>query len=262
MEKLSVLVTNDDGIQAAGIRALAQALTEVADVLVVAPDRQRSGTGHGVTVHKPLRVDPVNLGEGIEAYRVNGTPSDCVKLGVQTILDTPPDMVFSGINAGGNLGTDVLYSGTVSGAIEGTLLGIPSAAISLVRGEVQDYSGAAAFAVQLARRIKAYGLPEGTLLNINVPGIDPAAIKGVRVTRLGTRRYRDVFHPRTDPRGKTYYWLAGEVVELDPASDIDSAAVEQGYISITPLRYNLTHDSFRPELEKWEWDHGGGSSGA
>lgn len=254
---LHILITNDDGYQAPGLRALAEALTEVGRVVVVAPDRERSGGGHAITAHKPLRVDPVDIGPGIEGYRVNGSPADCVKLGIDALLERAPDLVFSGINAGANLGTDILYSGTVSGAVEGAIYGVPSAALSLVRGEEgepENYSEAAAFAVRLARLLMERGLPEGILLNVNVPA--PRAegpAKGVRITRLGVRRYRDVFHRRTDPRGKAYYWLAGRAVDLDQGPDTDASAVREGYISVTPIHFDLTHHEMIQTLKGWDW---------
>lgn len=257
---MNILVTNDDGFQAPGIRALAHALAELGRVVVVAPDRERSATGHAITMHKPLRVHEVDLGAGIEAYHVNGTPSDCVKLGVEALMGERPDLVFSGINNGGNLGTDVLYSGTVSGAVEGAIQGIPSAALSLVTGAVEDYSGAAAFARQLAVRMARHGLPPDTLLNVNVPGIPPEEIEGVRVTRLSIRRYRDLFHRRTDPRGQVYYWMAGLAVDLDASPDTDSAAVRDGFISITPIHFDLTHMELLDELRGWGWDDKGGAA--
>lgn len=248
------MITNDDGYQAPGLRALAEALKELGRVVVVAPDRERSGGGHAITAHKPLRLDPVELGPGIEAYRVNGSPADCVKLGVDALLERRPDLVFSGINSGANLGTDILYSGTVSGAMEGAIYGVPSAALSLVRGEEEDYGIAAAFAVALARVLLERGLPEGVLLNVNVPNLGPGApVRGVRVTRLGVRRYRDMFQRRTDPRGKAYYWLAGRAVDLDEGPDTDAVAVREGYISVTPVHFDLTHHGMVQTLRGWDW---------
>lgn len=251
---LTLLVTNDDGILAPGIRALAEGLTRVGRVVVVAPDRERSGTSQAITTHKPLRVDPVDLGPGLEAYRVNGTPSDCVKLGIEAILGVKPDFVLSGINSGPNLGTDVLYSGTVSGAIEGLIMGVPSIALSLVLGERNDYQPAARFAAQLVEKLARESLPKDTLLNVNVPDLGEEGIQGVKATRLGSRRYQNMFHKRTDPRGRPYYWMVGQVVELDQDSNTDTAAVGAGYISVTPVQIDLTHYPLLETLKKWSWE--------
>jgi len=251
---LTLLVTNDDGILAPGIRALAESLTQVGRVVVVAPERERSGTSHAITTHKPLRIERVDLGPGLEAYRANGTPSDCVKLGIEAILRRHPDFVLSGINSGPNLGTDVLYSGTVSGALEGLIMGVPSIALSLVRGERHDYQPAARFAARLVEKLARETLPKETLLNVNIPDLKEEDIRGIRVTRLGQRRYRDIFHERVDPRGKPYYWLVGQVVDLDQDPETDTAAVDAGYISITPVQVDLTHYPLLAKLKQWSWD--------
>lgn len=250
-----ILVTNDDGIWAPGIAALADALRPFGEVSVFAPDRERSAIGHAITMHNPLRVEEVNLPvEGIVAFVVNGTPSDCVKLAVEAILPQPPDLVVSGINFGPNLGTDVIYSGTVSGALEGVILGIPAIAVSLATEAEADFAPAASFATQTVAFVQRYGLPPETLLNVNVPGLPLADITGVKVTHLGTRRYRNTFDRRTDPRGKVYYWMAGEVLDLDEDPDADTMAIRNNLISVTPLRYDLTHTGFLPELARWPFD--------
>jgi 5'-nucleotidase len=247
-----ILVTNDDGIWSPGIAALAESLKPLGEVVVLAPDRERSAIGHAITMNNPLRVDELPFAvEGIRAYMVNGTPSDCVKLGAEAILPEPPDLVVSGINLGPNLGTDVVYSGTVSGALEGVILGIPAVAVSLATDAEADFDVAAPFAAHVVRLIQEHGLPPDTLLNINVPGLPWPEIAGVKVTHLGTRRYRNVFDRRTDPRGKVYYWMAGEVLDLDDGPDADTTAISNNLISVTPLRYDLTHRSFLPELTRW-----------
>ena len=181
-----ILVTNDDGITAAGIKALVESLKKIGDVAVVAPERERSAVGHAITMHKPLRANREKFfGEGIDAWSVNGTPSDCVKLGIEVLAKEKPDLVFSGINRGPNLGTDVLYSGTVSAAVEAVMMGVPSAALSLASYEYEDYGAASEFAVSLALNMYREGLEGDTLLNVNVPGVSRDEIKGVRVTRLG-----------------------------------------------------------------------------
>lgn len=249
---MQILVTNDDGIWSPGIAALAEALKPLGEVVVFAPDRERSAIGHAITMHNPLRVEEISFAvEGIKAYVVNGTPSDCVKLGAEAILPRQPDLVVSGINLGPNLGTDVIYSGTVSGALEGVILGIPAIAVSLATYDEANFDVAGTFTAQLVRLVQEYGLPPDTLLNVNIPGLPRAEIAGVKVTRLGTRRYRNVFDRRTDPRGKVYYWMAGEVMDLDDGPDTDTVAISNNLISVSPLRYDLTHTAFLPELAKW-----------
>lgn len=250
---MEILVTNDDGIWAPGIAALAGAIRSLGKVVVFAPDRERSAIGHAITMHNPLRVEEVAFPvDGVQAYMVNGTPSDCVKLGAEAILPRLPDLVVSGINLGPNLGTDVIYSGTVSGALEGVISGIPAIAVSLATYSEADFEVAARFTADLIGEVQARGLPPDTLLNVNVPGLAAGDLAGVKTTHLGTRRYRNVFDRRTDPRGKVYYWMAGEVEDLDEDPDADTMAIRNSLISVTPLRYDLTNSGFLPELSRWE----------
>lgn len=250
---VQILVTNDDGIFSDGLVAVARELSRNFDVVVVAPDRERSATGHAITVLRPLRVEKASLPDlSIEAWTVDGTPSDCVKLAIEALLPQKPDIVISGINRGPNLGTDVLYSGTVSAAVEATLAGIPSAAISVTAFENPIYEAAAAFTVRLVEKIKGNGLPPLTVLNVNVPSLDMDEIVGVAITRLGARKYTDVFDRRVDPRGRTYYWLAGDVIELDEEEDTDSAAIRNKMISVTPLCFILTDHEHIDLLSRWD----------
>lgn len=257
-----ILVTNDDGLWSPGIAALAAAVRPLGEVAIFAPDRERSAIGHAITMHHPLRVEEVPLFpvEGVKAHVVNGTPSDCVKLGAEAILPRFPDLVVSGINLGPNLGTDVVYSGTVSGALEGVILGMPAIAVSLATDtQAEDFTAAAKITALLVQRVLEHGLPADTLLNVNVPGLPVEEIAGVKVTHLGRRRYRNVFDRRTDPRGKVYYWMAGEVLDLDHDPEADTTAINDNLISVTPLRYDLTHRAFLPELRRWSleaWNNG------
>ena len=268
---MNILVSNDDGIFALGIRTLANALSAAGhQVTVVCPDRERSATGHGLTLHRPLRAEQVEniFAPEVTAWSCSGTPSDCVKLALDAILQDKPDFVVSGINHGANLGTDVLYSGTVSAAMEGVLEDIPSIAISLTSFSHKVFDPAAAFAVKLVTSLEKQPLALPILLNVNVPPVPESEIKGAVVARQGIRRYFDQFEQRTDPRGKTYYWLAGEVIEegdaelsmpigkatstdrtqalVDEISAVseefmtDVAAIKRQFITITPLQYNLT----------------------
>lgn len=246
------LVTNDDGYLAPGLRTLSRALEDLGEVVVVAPDREQSATSHSLTLHHPLRVRQTAAGR----YHVDGTPTDCVMLAVSAILERRPDFVFSGINHGGNMGEDVSYSGTVSAAMEGTLLGIPSVAVSLVHSDETLLEPYEALVRRLARMIVETPLqvifPADTLLNINLPDRDPRAVEGVRITTLGKRVYSDPVVVDKDPRGKTYYWIGGGEPTWEGPAEADYRAVEKGYISITPVHLDLTNHRVIPDLKKWE----------
>jgi 5'-nucleotidase len=245
---MNILVTNDDGIQAPGIKCLAEALGEIGNVFVVAPDRERSAVGHALTLHHPLRATKVD--ENI--FAVDGTPTDCVNLGIHSLLSCKPDIVISGINRGGNLGDDVTYSGTVSAAMEATLMGIPSFAVSLVTdGEGTNYPAAAQFAVKLANTIRREGLPGDTLLNVNVPDLPADSLLPPLITSQGKRRYEGMIISKVDPRGRDYYWIGTVDLNFLDIAGSDYAAVSQGHISVTPLHLDLTnYDSFA-QLKGW-----------
>ena len=262
---MKLLISNDDGILALGVRSLANCLAEAGhDVTVVCPDRERSATGHGLTLHQPIRAEIVEsvFHPAIIAWACSGTPSDCVKLALWALLDSPPDFVLSGINQGANLGTDILYSGTVSAAMEGVIEGIPSIALSLTSFDSKEFHSAATFAKTLLNQLAHLPLTEAMLLNVNVPAVNLEEITGVTITRQGVRRYIDVFEKRVDPRGKTYYWLAGELLEevepqgLHLPQDIptDVQANRNKYITITPLQYNLTYASGLNQLQKLKFN--------
>jgi 5'-nucleotidase len=240
-----ILVTNDDGVHAAGLAALARALDDLGEVYVVAPDREQSAVGHALTLHRPLRAEPV----AERWFAVNGTPSDCVNLGVLGLLPERPVLVASGVNHGANLGDDVTYSGTVSAAMEGTLLGVVSMAVSQVEPEGAGFEGAAQVARAVAARLLVEGLPPKTLINVNVPREAP---KGVRMARLGHRVYSGKAIRETDPRGRAYYWIGtgSPVWNEDEASDI--AVVHRGFASVTPLHLDLTHHGALARMAGWE----------
>src|SRR6266511_197392 len=240
-----ILVTNDDGVHAAGLHALAAALDDLGDVYVVAPDREQSAVGHALTLHRPLRVTQV----GERRFAVNGTPSDCVNLAVLGFLPERPVLVASGINHGSNLGDDVTYSGTVSAAMEGTLLGVPSMAVSQADPDMDDFGSAVPVARLVAARVLVEGLPAKTLLNVNVPR---GEVHGIRMTRLGHRVYREKVVREVDPRGRPYYWIGAGPPEWqeDDASDI--AAVHGGLASVTPLHLDLTHYGALGRMADWE----------
>jgi 5'-nucleotidase len=256
MKDIHILITNDDGIHAEGLQYLSSYLHGSSSNLklsIVAPDRERSAVGHAITMHKPLRVEKIKFlhNPALTGYSVNGTPSDCVKLAVEALLESKPDLVISGVNRGSNLGTDVLYSGTVSAAVEGLILGIPSVAVSLTtKGEESDYNFAADFIKRLIPALIESDLKPTTLLNVNVPA-ETGSVKGVRVTSLGSRRYSNTFEKRTDPRGMFYYWMAGEVVDDDyEDADSDTKAVREKYISVTPIHFQLTDREALPALAR------------
>ncbi|MGE5397949.1 MAG: 5'/3'-nucleotidase SurE [Chitinophagales bacterium] len=236
------LLTNDDGWHSKGIQVLAAALKEIADISIVAPDRERSATGHSITVFKPLMVAKIDRPDlAPEVYTVSGTPVDCVKMAVSTLLKEKPDMVISGINNGPNLGTDVLYSGTVSAAVEGVIMGVPSLAVSLASYKPdEDYEFSARFTRAICRQLINDGIQKDILLNVNIPAIAREQIKALRITRLGKRNYENTFEERKDPRGRHYFWLGGDVVQEDQEPDSDVTAVAEGYISVTPIHFDLT----------------------
>ena len=249
-ERPTILVTNDDGITSRGILLLARALTEAGEVFVVAPDREKSAIAHSLTLHRPLRVERVKR----NYFAVDGTPADCVHLGVNVIVPHRPRLIVSGINKGGNLGDDITYSGTVSAAFEGTLLGIPSFAVSLVARNRFRFEPAARFAVKVAHSILKKGLPKDTLLNVNVPNLPEEEIRTCRITQQGRWIHNggNVVE-KMDPRGKKYYWIGGGQLVFDRRGNTDFEAVSKGEVSITPLHLDLTDYAAIPSLRKWRF---------
>jgi 5'-nucleotidase len=242
-----ILVTNDDGIHSDGLIKLEEALREVGDVYVVAPASEMSGASHSLTLARPLRIRQIDE----RHWTVDGTPTDCVTLALHRILkDVQMDICASGINHGGNLGDDATYSGTVAGALEATILGVPGIALSLVARENFDFTEAARFSVMAVRKVLREGLPEGTLLNINLPR---GEIKGVRVTRQGLKNARPVISEHIDPRGKPYYWIGEEYFGWNTADGTDYQAIEQGFVSVTPLKSDMTDHRALTALEPWNF---------
>lgn len=249
-----ILLSNDDGIHATGLAALARALSVLGRVVVVAPDRERSAVGHALTLHRPLRLTRIRN----DWFAVDGTPTDCVHLGLHGLLETAPDLVVAGINHGPNLADDLTYSGTVAVALEGTLMGVPSFAVSVAADAEPRFGAAAEVAVRVARTVAERGLPAGTFLNVNVPSADGySEIKGIRVTRQGKRVYGSGVVRKRDPRGREYFWIGvRELGRVERTGDTDVEAVEQGYASVTPIRTDLTDRIFLGELARWTWDAG------
>lgn len=250
---MKILISNDDGVVANGIKILSETLATEHDVYVIAPDRERSAAGHSLTLHTPLRVEELEPQNGIKrCWVTTGTPGDCVKIGISAILEENerPDIVISGINHGPNLGSDILYSGTVSCAMEGAMMGYPSIAVSLasLRSNMEDFKFAAKFILSLLPKLKEFNFPQKTLLNVNVPGLDPEDIAGVMITELGRKMFTDTYEKRVDPRGKVYYWMAGELITEPVDAQTDIAAVRNNKISITPVTYEMTRKGFMAEL--------------
>lgn len=241
-----ILVTNDDGVHSHGITALQFAMKEVGDVYVVAPDRERSAVGHALTLHRPLKAEEIRD----NVFSVNGTPTDCVALGIHKILPRKPDLIASGINRGSNLGDDITYSGTVSAAMEGTLLGVPSFAVSMAGDKPFLFESAQPFAQKIARFILARSLEPDTFININVPNIPLQQIKGIRLTRQGRRVYDNAIQDLFSPGGEQYYWIGGGKPVWDSREENDIQAVMSSYVSVTPLHLDLTNFSALEELKK------------
>ncbi|RPI72138.1 MAG: 5'/3'-nucleotidase SurE [Desulfobacteraceae bacterium] len=244
---MRLLLTNDDGIHAPGLRALVMELKPDFEIHVVAPDAEMSAVGHGVSLAYPLRVQAVQKQGTLFGHSISGTPADCVKIAVQELMKEPPDLILSGINPGANVGVNVLYSGTVSAATEGAFLGIPSIALSLNARHNPDFTFAARFSRKIINYIKAQDLRTGTALNVNVPALPPEQIRGVVITKQSLGRFRDRYERRVDPRGHAYYWLAGEQPHEDRALDSDVRALNEHKISITPISFDLT---CREEFER------------
>lgn len=245
---MRILVTNDDGIQSPGLEALVEALHAIGEVWVVAPDRERTAVAHAVTLHKPLRVQRI----APRTFAVNGTPVDCVNLALLNVMPKPPAVLVSGINKGVNLGDDVMYSGTVSAAMEGTILGVPSVAVSQEGQAAFRFPVGAQYAARVVRLVLERGLPEETLLNVNVPDRPLRSIKGVRITCLSRRRFHNPIIEKLDPHGRKYYWIAGKRVSWSRSKDADHEAVEEGLVSITPIHLDITHYGVLDRFRSWE----------
>jgi len=246
-----ILLSNDDGISAPGLTALHREISRLGRVTVVAPDSEKSAVGHAITLSDPLRVWDFKKNGEFFGYAVNGTPADCVKIAYWALLKEKPDLVVSGINLGSNSGINAIYSGTVSAATEGTILEVPSFAVSLATYTNPDFDYAAKLARKLAELILAKGLPRGTLLNVNVPAIPEDEMAGIKITRQGKANYLEHFDKRTDPANRVYYWLTGKKVQIEEDLDVDDYAIQNKYVSITPLHYDLTNYDYLDELKSW-----------
>jgi len=255
---MHILITNDDGVNAPGLLALVQALAPLGRLTVLAPDHNWSASGHVKTLHRPLRVKETHLADGTPALASDGAPSDCVALVMMGLLEEKVDLVVSGINPNGNLGHDVTYSGTVTAAMEAAIAGLPAVAVSVdppegLEGPL-DYSTAAGVARQVVEQVIQHGLPRDVFLNINVPYLPAAELKGFLVTRMGLRIYRDALIKRLDPRGRPYYWIGGDMPTGVPEEGTDIGALAAGYASITPMHLDLTARSLLEDMQGWKWE--------
>ncbi|RKY35769.1 MAG: 5'/3'-nucleotidase SurE [Candidatus Omnitrophota bacterium] len=241
---MRILITNDDGIHSEGIYELYKTLSKTFNVCVCAPEFEQSSIGHAITVRSPLRIKEVYKESQFFGHCVNGTPVDCIKMALSSVLNCKPDLIISGINHGANLGSDVLYSGTVAAAIEGSIMGIPAVAVSLAAYEKYSFEFTVGFVLKLVKMLEKNIGFQNILFNVNIPAVCERQIQGVRITKQARSVYRENFVKRLDPRGKAYYWLRGKVEWLEKDSDSDIAAIEANYISISPLRFDLTVDKF------------------
>lgn len=251
---MRLLLTNDDGVYAPGLAALHQALADRHEVVVVAPETEQSAVGHSITLADPIRVRPLGPRTGFSGWAISGTPADCVKLALNELLPHPPDLVVSGINPGANVGVNVLYSGTVSAANEAAILGLSGLAISVAAHQDPDFSYAARLAAHLVDLYPSLGLPPETCLNVNVPSLPDDQIKGIRFTRQSNARLMERFLRRSDPRGRTYFWQAGETMGSDGDLDTDYPALRAGYVTITPVRHDLTNEQMLGNLARISLD--------
>lgn len=249
-----ILVTNDDGIAAPGIRALVEEMQKIGTVVVVAPDSPQSGMGHAITIDDLLRLEKVEMFDGVESFQCSGTPVDCVKLAVDKIIKGKPDLCVSGINHGSNSSINVIYSGTMSAAMEAAIEGIPAVGFSFLNYSFEaDLSLPRTVARSVALEVLMHGLPDNILLNVNIPNTPPSEFRGMRICRQASAKWEEEFSERTDPRGKKYYWLTGKFVDYDGGEDTDEWALSHGYASIVPVQFDLTAHHVIPEMiHKWK----------
>ncbi|HPE35385.1 MAG TPA: 5'/3'-nucleotidase SurE [Bacteroidales bacterium] len=252
--KPTILVTNDDGINAPGLRTLIKVMRKIGNVVVVAPDRPRSGHGHAITVSMPLRISSITKSEGYLEYRCNGTPVDCVKIGTQIVLRRPPDLLVSGINHGSNASINVVYSGTMAAAIEAAIDNIPAIGFSLTDYDINaDFSHAEEYVEQIAREVLEKGMPAGTCLNVNIPVNSEEGIQGVMVCRQSPGYWKESFDERTDPHGRDYYWITGVFSNPGHEEGTDSWALEHNYISVVPMQFDLTNYKAIPAFQDYNF---------
>jgi 5'-nucleotidase len=250
-EKPVILVTNDDGVTAPGIRNLVESVKDLGKVVVVAPDKPQSGMGHAITIGIPLRLHPISIFEGVEAWQCSGTPVDCVKLAVDKILHRKPDLCLSGINHGSNHSINVIYSGTMSAAVEAAIESIPSVGFSLLDYSVEaDFTGARKYARLIVQQLLRHFLDKHLVLNVNIPAIPEELIAGMKICRQAYAKYEEDFVERHDPNGRKYYWLTGKFVNFDKGRDTDVWALEHNFVSVVPVQFDLTNYVLKSKIEK------------
>ena len=247
---MKILVTNDDGIYSSGIFALWDVAREFGDVIVIAPINEKSAVGHGITISNPLYVKEIERKDGFKGFAVSGTPADCIKIGIKSLLPFSPDLILSGINIGSNLGSNIIYSGTVAAAIEGATLNIPSIAISIDSIKPNNFLTSKIVVRKVMNIIENNTIPHGTVLNVNIPDCEPSDLKGYKITSQGHQYFNDNFEKRTDPRGRDYYWMTGEIIDNDKELRYDGFAVSNGYASITPIHFMMTNTNCLDVLER------------
>jgi 5'-nucleotidase len=249
---LKILVSNDDGIYSKGIYELVKGLKEIAEVTVVAPLTEQSAVGHAITMKYPLRVTEYFKNGDFFGYAVDGTPADCMKMGIRNIMKTPPDLVISGINHGSNTAINIIYSGTVSAAREAAIMDVPAIAMSITNHKVQSFDYAVDIAKMIAQKVHIFGLEQGTMLNINIPDLPGEKIKGIKITKQGKSKWDDIYEQRTDPYGNSYYWLTGDLKITDSSIELDQFAVQNNYVSISPIHFDLTDYKTFEKMKKWD----------
>ncbi len=255
MSKPLILITNDDGVMAPGIRHLVKFMLELGEVVVVAPDKPQSGMGHAVTMTVPIRLEKITVNSGHDEYSCSGTPVDCVKLAVNRVLKRKPDLLVSGINHGSNASISVIYSGTMSAAIEGSMETIPSIGFSLLDYRFDaDFMPAKKYVQRIAKNVLDHGLPKGICLNVNIPAVKESEIKGVKVCRQARGNWNEDFDHRVDPMGKEYYWLTGEFMLHEDSNETDVWALKNNYISVVPTQFDFTAHNVISEINTWKFD--------
>ena len=248
---MEILITNDDGIDSPGIYALAQSLKEIGKVTVVAPQIEQSAVGHAITMQMPLRVTKSFKNGELFGHAISGTPADCVKIGIRNIMDVPPDLVVSGINNGSNTAINIIYSGTVSAAREAAIMDVPSMALSVTNHAVTDFRFAAKIAKLLVLEFTGKEIPLGTLLNVNIPDVPEKDIAGILLTKQGKSKWDDVYEHRVDPQGRDYFWLTGNLMEVDKTIDTDQIAIKNNYVSVSPIHFDLTDYETFTKMKTW-----------
>ncbi len=249
---MKILISNDDGIDSEGIYRLAEAMSEIGEIIIIAPKTEQSAAGHSITMKIPLRIQEVKVRNKFKGYAINGTPADCVKIGITHILKELPDIVVSGINHGSNTAISIIYSGTVSAAREAAILGCPAIAVSVTDHNPKYFDVAANVVKKLALKVIKNKLPEGIVLNVNVPNVPAEKIKGILPTFQSKSKWNDSYEERTDPYGNKYYWLTGKMSDSDEEIHNDQTAIKNNFVSVTPIHFDLTDYKVYEELKKWD----------